>query len=60
MVLLAAMALVASTLTAQESRGTLQGRVFDPSGGALPGATVEVLNIATGLVTPTTTIEEGS
>ena len=60
MVLLAAMAFVASTLTAQESRGTLQGRVFDPSGGALPGATVEVLNIATGVVTPTTTNEEGS
>ena len=45
---------------AQEARGTIQGRVVDASGGAIPGATVEVLNLATGVVTPTTTNEEGS
>src|SRR5688500_11757387 len=52
--------LVPGTLAAQEARGTIQGRVVDASGGAVPGATVEVLNIATGVVTPTTSNEEGS
>ncbi len=45
---------------AQESRGTLQGRVVDTSGAAVPGATVEVLNLATGVVSPTMTNEQGS
>jgi hypothetical protein len=62
---LAALLIVLSSLfgsvaAAQEARGTIQGRVVDASGGAVPGATVEVLNIATGVVTPTTTNEEGS
>src|SRR5688500_10442826 len=52
--------LVPGTLAAQEARGTIQGRVVDASGGAIPGATVEVLNLATGVVTPTTTNEQGS
>src|ERR687897_64089 len=57
-VLLAALlvaSLVPSTAGAQEARGTIQGRVVDSGGGAVPGATVEILNIATGVVTPTTT-----
>jgi hypothetical protein len=37
---------------AQEARGTLQGRVFDASGGAVPGATIEVTNADTGVATP--------
>jgi hypothetical protein len=45
---------------AQEARGTIQGRVVDASGAAIPGATVEILNLATGVVTPTTTNAEGS
>src|SRR5687768_14234046 len=45
---------------AQESRGTLQGRVSDATGGVLPGATVEVTNVNTGVATPTTTNEEGN
>jgi hypothetical protein len=45
---------------AQEARGTIQGRVLDSSGGAVPGATVEVRNVTTGVVTPTTTNTEGS
>ncbi len=44
----------------QEARGSIQGRVTDTSGGGVPGATVEILNLATGVVTPTTTNEEGS
>jgi hypothetical protein len=45
---------------AQEARGTIQGRVIDTGGGAVPGATVDVRNLATGVVTPTTTNAEGS
>jgi len=52
--------LMSSSALAQEARGAIQGRVVDASGGAVPGATVEVLNIATGVVTPTTTNEAGS
>ena len=54
------MGLFVSSATAQEARGTIQGRVVDTSGGAIPGATVEVLNLATGVVTLTTTNAEGS
>ena len=49
-----------AAVAAQEARGTIQGRVVDASGAAVPGATVEVLNIATGVVTPSTSNEEGS
>src|SRR5918993_728540 len=57
---LATLVSLASPVAAQEARGTIQGRVVDASGAAVPGATVEVLNIATGVVTPTTSNEEGS
>ena len=59
-VLLVLSSLIASSATAQEARGTIQGRVVDASGAAIPGASVEVLNVATGVVTPTTTNEEGN
>jgi hypothetical protein len=39
--------LVCGTARAQESRGTILGRVTDPSGAVVPGATVEVVNVAT-------------
>ena len=57
---LATLVSLASPVAAQEARGTIQGRVVDASGAAVPGATVEVLNIATGVVTPSTSNEEGS
>src|SRR5688572_21475368 len=57
---LLALSLMSSTVFAQEARGTIQGRVADATGGAIPGATVEVLNVATGVVNPTTTNEQGS
>jgi Carboxypeptidase regulatory-like domain len=58
--ILAGLALIPAGVIAQESRGTLQGRVIDTSGAAVPGASVEVLNLATGVATPTTTNEQGS
>ncbi len=48
-----------SRAAAQEARGTIQGRVVDATGAAIPGATVEVRNLATGVVTPTTSNDEG-
>ncbi len=50
----------AADVAAQEARGAIQGRVVDSSGAAVPGATVEVKNLATGVVTPTVTNDEGS
>jgi len=52
--------LLASAAGAQEARGTIQGRVTDSSGAAVPGATVEVFNLATGVATTTNTNAEGS
>ena len=45
---------------AQEARGTLQGRVFDATGAAVPGATVEIANVNTGVTTSTTSNDEGN
>ena len=52
--------LLCSAAHAQEARGTIQGRVTDTSGAAVPGATVEILNLATGVVTTTDSNTEGS
>ncbi len=46
-------------LWAQGERATLNGTVTDPSGAAIAGATVRVLNPATGVELPTTTTEAG-
>ena len=43
--------LLVSAVTAQEVRGTLAGRVLDPSGAPIPQARVRVLNQDTGLET---------
>jgi len=48
-----------SAAHAQEARGTIQGRVTDASGAAVPGATVDVLNLATGVTTTTSSNAEG-
>jgi hypothetical protein len=45
---------------AQGVTGTLQGKVIDEQGLALPGATVTVQNLATGFRRTTTTDAEGS
>jgi outer membrane receptor protein involved in Fe transport len=45
--------------SAQIATATLAGVVRDQTGGALPGVTVTVRNVATGAVRPTTTDSEG-
>jgi hypothetical protein len=48
-----------SRLQAQAVRATILGTVTDTSGASLPGATVEVKNVATGVVSPTVADEQG-
>jgi hypothetical protein len=47
-------------LYAQEYRGSIQGRVSDPSGAAVPAAAVAVKNVETGVSVDATTNEEGN
>jgi hypothetical protein len=56
----ALVAALAGTAVAQEFRATIRGRVVDTSGGAMPGATVTVLNQDTGEVATAVTNQEGS
>ena len=46
--LIAGLMLVSGVAQAQQPVGHLQGRVFDESGGLMPGVTVVVTNVATG------------
>ncbi len=46
-------------LVAQETRGTIFGKISDPSGGVLPGTAVEVLNKAMGTKTELVTNDQG-
>lgn len=46
-------------LSAQFDRGTITGKVTDPSGAVAPGTEVTATNTATGVVTQTTTNEVG-
>ena len=52
-------ALTAAPARAQESRGSITGRVADSSGGVLPGATVTVVNTATNGTTTIVTNDTG-
>ncbi len=60
-VLLACAALVApwQQIVAQEARGTVVGRILDPTGAVIPGATVQVVNKAMGTKLSVTTNEVG-
>jgi Carboxypeptidase regulatory-like domain len=44
---------------AQDFRGAITGRITDPQGGRLPGATVTVTHLATNVATTTTTDGDG-
>ena len=46
--LVAACVAFAAVATAQETRGRITGRVTDPSGSAVPGASVEIKDAARG------------
>ena len=50
---------ISSILMAQEFRASLTGRVADPAGAFVPGVAISMRSVATGLVTPTTSDEEG-
>src|ERR1041384_7170558 len=45
---------------AQVTTATILGTVYDPSGAAIPGATVTAANVATGLKYKTTAGSDGS
>jgi hypothetical protein len=49
----------AGWVRAQEARATVVGKVVDPSGGVIPGASVEVTNKAMGVRVALTTNDEG-
>ncbi|MBI5281590.1 MAG: carboxypeptidase regulatory-like domain-containing protein [Candidatus Solibacter usitatus] len=57
---LLALTLAALPASAQDTRGTVLGRVTDPSGGAIPGAQVKTTNIATGVALTVKTNESGN
>ena len=52
--------LVSVVASAQEFRGSLTGKVADPTGAVLPGSTVTVKNVETNVEATATTNEDGS
>ena len=57
--IVAGLALTAMPLYAQNSQGTILGHVTDPSGAALPGASVTITNVATAVSSQTLTSSVG-
>ncbi len=57
--LLAALLAVAAATAQVGGSGTIQGTVTDPSGAAVPGASVTAMNVATGVQTTRETTEAG-
>lgn len=53
-------ALMTLPVAAQQDRGSIIGRVTDPTGAVVPGATITVTSEDTGLRIPTTTNEAGN
>jgi hypothetical protein len=54
------LALTPALLPAQDYRGQVTGRILDPSGAAIPGATVTATNVATNAGTTTKADESGT
>jgi len=52
-------ALIAGSAAAQEFRGSITGRVTDPSGSAVPGVQITITNAATNVSSSVTTNEVG-
>jgi hypothetical protein len=52
--------LLAGSLSAQDSRGALRGRVTDPSGGVLAGAEVRATSMASGVTASARSNESGN
>src|SRR5437016_12326381 len=50
---------LAGSVAAQETRGSLSGIVTDSSGAVVPGATMQLTNVDTGVVLSTTSNEAG-
>jgi hypothetical protein len=59
MIVLCALALAATPAVAQQTTGTITGRVVDDQGAAVPGATVTGKNLETGFVRSDTSDAEG-
>jgi transcriptional regulator of nitric oxide reductase len=53
------MALAAASVMAQSPQASVSGTVRDPQGGAVPGATVAVIHVATGVRTAAVTNQAG-
>src|SRR5215475_8700236 len=51
---------LAVTAGAQEFRGSITGRITDPTGAALPGTSVSLKNVETNIIATVTTNEDGS
>jgi Carboxypeptidase regulatory-like domain len=58
--LLSLVSILPLALWAQEYRGTVLGRVSDPTGAVVGGAAVEVRNIGTNTVSKAVTNESGN
>jgi outer membrane receptor protein involved in Fe transport len=58
--LLALLMVTAGSASAQTFRGIILGTVTDSSGGSVPGATVTIKNVDTGLTRTLTTSDDGS
>jgi hypothetical protein len=54
------LALVVTTAAAQDTRGTITGRVLDKSSAVLPGVTVAAVNVDTGVATSAVSNGEGN
>ena len=60
LVLTVTLALLAAPAAAQDSRGSIGGRVMDSSGGVLPGVTVTIVNNGTNATTVVVTGDGGT
>ncbi|HKU73478.1 MAG TPA: TonB-dependent receptor, partial [Pyrinomonadaceae bacterium] len=59
LILISAILFVPSSLSAQESRGKISGRVLDPNGSAVPGASVKITDLARSGTSTVTTNDAG-